>query len=432
MPGLCVGVGVRDITPAPGLPLWGYSNRLGPATGTLDPLYAKTVAFRVGEMIVAWVVLDLGRVPMPGDCDEIRRRVSDTGVRHVVFHATHTHHAPTMELIEGDPRKTLLAGIEASIREAVSNLTLARLGFVHAEIDIAHNRRKLTKDGRCFMVWRNEARVPTSPVDKIATVIKFDSEDGKPLAVLVHYACHPVVMDASNLEYSGDYVGTLTRIVSGMTDAPCIFLQGACGDINPYLDKTPLEEGGIDSAFTTGRIAAEAILAALHGIRMESAEHPSLGFAETMVKVGTRWDFNDESQRELIRGIQSRLFDRYMKNLTPDLSVPVCALIVNNELALVGMPGEYYVQFQIELKRIALVRHSLICGYVNDYQAYFPPIAHAAAGGYGGTMASFVGVGAAERMFAESQILLFRLLGRITPTCSLEDFVIHDQGPIPD
>ena len=35
-----IGLGVRDITPASSLALWGYSDRQGPANGVLDPLMA--------------------------------------------------------------------------------------------------------------------------------------------------------------------------------------------------------------------------------------------------------------------------------------------------------------------------------------------------------------------------------------------------------
>ena len=80
MTALLAAIGVRDITPEAGLPLWGYAGRAGPATGTLDPLYAKTIVFRAGDTTAAWVSLDLGRVPLTDDCDLIRLlgRLSDT------------------------------------------------------------------------------------------------------------------------------------------------------------------------------------------------------------------------------------------------------------------------------------------------------------------------------------------------------------------
>ena len=43
---LMAGVATVDITPEPGLMLWGYSNRTHGATGTLDPLMAKAVVLR--------------------------------------------------------------------------------------------------------------------------------------------------------------------------------------------------------------------------------------------------------------------------------------------------------------------------------------------------------------------------------------------------
>ena len=45
------------------------------------------------------------------------------------------------------------------------------------------------------MFWRNETKIPTTfPVDPTVGVIRFDRADGKPLAILVHYSCHPVIL----------------------------------------------------------------------------------------------------------------------------------------------------------------------------------------------------------------------------------------------
>lgn len=45
--GFKAGVAKVDITPPAGLPMYGYFGRTQPATGTLDPLYARVVTLFV-------------------------------------------------------------------------------------------------------------------------------------------------------------------------------------------------------------------------------------------------------------------------------------------------------------------------------------------------------------------------------------------------
>ncbi len=56
-------------------------------------------------------------------------------------------------------------------------------------------------------------------------------------AVLVNYACHPVVLGPRNRKISADYPGVTRKIVeeSFGEDCMCIFIQGAGGDINPLM-----------------------------------------------------------------------------------------------------------------------------------------------------------------------------------------------------
>src|SRR5229473_2534271 len=58
---LRAGTAKADITPAGGELMWGYEDRLKPATGTLDPLYARVLVLEAGERRLALVTLDLGR-----------------------------------------------------------------------------------------------------------------------------------------------------------------------------------------------------------------------------------------------------------------------------------------------------------------------------------------------------------------------------------
>ncbi len=127
-----------------------------------------------------------------------------------------------------------------------------RIGVGRGTADLAHNRRHFLPDGRVAMQWRNVEREPTEPVDKEFAVIRLDRADGTPLAVLFHYACHPVVLGSDNLEYSADFVGTACATVGEQLHTTCLFLQGACGNINPYVDKTPRDQGGVEAMRNMG------------------------------------------------------------------------------------------------------------------------------------------------------------------------------------
>lgn len=430
MDAFCAGVATREITPEPGAPLWGYSGRSGPATGRLDPLCAKAIVFRCSAAAVALVSVDLGRAPVEASCRRIRERVQRAGIAHVMIAATHTHHGPVME-VEAPYTQRIETAIGDSIEAASACAQPARMGVGCAEFDIAHNRRKLLGDGRCAMLWRNEKRLATAPVDREATIVKIVAESsGAPLAILVHYACHPVIMGPSNLEYSADYPGELTRIVREQSGCECVFLQGGCGDINPYLDKTPMDQGAVEAMRGEGRVCAEAVLGTLDGITPVTPERPSVAFNEMPVLVGTRWDFQDTGQAEVWGASHPALFEAYRSRITPDLTVPLTVLILNGDMALAGMPGELFASFQLALKAQSPVPHSLLVGYCNDYHAYFPTIRDAAAGGYGGTVGSYVGLGAGERLVTRACLEIGRLAGRLRPRCSPDDFVILDADQV--
>src|SRR5215469_10428901 len=69
------GVAQVDITPPPGLPMYGYFDRLTKhqlATGTLDPLYARVLVLLTGNTRVALVTLDLGRTFNKNWLDRLR------------------------------------------------------------------------------------------------------------------------------------------------------------------------------------------------------------------------------------------------------------------------------------------------------------------------------------------------------------------------
>src|SRR5215471_5616730 len=120
-----------DITPPLGIPMWGYSNRKGPATGTLDPLCARVLVLEAGTTRLALVTVDLGRPVGPGSLKWLREKTRNE-VSYVVVAASHTHSGPTIldEYLNGVPEweTGALSKISKAISEASSQLTDAQIG----------------------------------------------------------------------------------------------------------------------------------------------------------------------------------------------------------------------------------------------------------------------------------------------------------------
>ena len=72
---------------------------------------------------------------------------------------------------------------------------------------------------------------PSLPSGEISCVV-FD-EQNQTRATLVNYACHPTTLAWENDQLSPDFPGAMREIVEGATDAPCLFLQGASGELAP-------------------------------------------------------------------------------------------------------------------------------------------------------------------------------------------------------
>ena len=244
------GVATADITPEPGLMLWGYSNRTHGSDRHARPVDGQGRRAALGRQSVAIVSLDLGRTPEDSVLDKIREQTkAGCGVSNLFITASHTHHAPVMESTADSPNP-YAEKVGDKIAEIICRRRKHRAR--------AHWRRHAARpilptigasilpDGRVAMQWRNAERETTEPVDREYAMIRLDRADGSALAVLFNYACHPVVMGGDNYQYSADYVGTACAVVEEELKTKCLFLQGGCGNINPYMDKTPLDQGGVE------------------------------------------------------------------------------------------------------------------------------------------------------------------------------------------
>jgi hypothetical protein len=398
--GLQAGVATTEITPPIGYPMWGYGARHDAGSvGVLDPLRAKALVLDAGKERIAIVSLDLGRAPTRESMAHIREQVkAGAGLEHLFVLGSHTHHGPVIELDNWpDPKDSYVRQLEQKIADiviqAAKSTRPARIGFASKEVPFNRNRHSKRDD---------------KPVDHELLVMKLEDSEGKPIAHAVNFAAHPTMIDAKILKFSADYPGALTDLVAKETGAPCLFLQGAAGDMSA-------NPGGEHGHVNFGRKFGEEVLGMAKSIHCASMDSPVLQTAEE--------DFRFKNRVDLGNPLIKRVFERaffpdlvsfyereYKEGVRPHLSVA----LLNGKIGFVGVSGEFFCGHAINLKRRARLEHLFFLGYCNDYQQYFPTIEAAAEGGYGASAGvSTAEVGAGERMMNSALLHLYGMQGKI-------------------
>jgi neutral ceramidase len=417
-----VGVAKTDLDPQIGIPMAGYSIRL--SKGTLDPVEARVLAMTDGSRTVALVTLDLCYTPDLAVMDEIRGAVRGS-VDEVIFHASHTHSGPTYQASPEAVRHAI-PRVSAAIQSAARSMVQARIGSGWGQVYIGANRRYLRPDGSIEMFWRNETKISTTfPVDPSLGVIRIDNMLGMPVAMLVHYSCHPVVLGPDSLEYSADWPGEMRKYVEqhfGMDgkSSMAFFLQGAPGDINPYFDKTKLGQDAVELMRETGRkVGIEAVRVGKHVLTI-TPQAPKIQTKTVIVESRNRWDLEKLKVAAVEKFHMEPL--RMARAIQDNMKLPVTTMVLRTgdpdmDLAFVGLPGEPFVEFEQQLRSRSPVPNSFLMGYTNGYFWYFPTIAAAVRGGYGAdSVENPTEVGTGERLVNTGLISIYELLGRLSET----------------
>lgn len=410
------GVAKADLDPPTGITMAGYGSARY-SKGTLDPLEARVLALSDGSRTVALVTLDLCFTFEPAIMEEIRAGVRGT-VDEVVFHASHTHSGPTYSENPA-AAKHAVPRVIGAIEAASRAMAPVRIGNGWGQTFLGFNRRYLRPDGSIEMFWRNETKVSTTfPVDPTVGVIRVDLADETPLAILVNYACHPVVLGPENVDYSADYPSEMRRYIEQQMGGMAFFLQGAPGDINPYYDKTPLIEDAVGVMKQTGRtLGAEAVRVA-RAITTRAPANPRILSKTVILTAQNRWDL--DKLRPILKERYRIEGGRAARLLAENMQLPVTTVLLNfadstQNLAFVGMPGEPFVEFQMQLRAKSPVPNSFLLGYTNGYFAYFPTIAAAVRGGYGADSTVVpTEPGTGERILNTGLISIYELLGKLS------------------
>lgn len=407
------------ITPPIGVPLSGYfaaEGRKETAREVHDDLYARALVLNDGERTIAIVTTDLiglGDEEIAG-VREIVQRDAGIAPEHLVVACTHTHSGP---VVRPFPHSDLLPGqadehyfrllprlIGSTVTMAVRRQRPARVGAGSGTCSININRREILPDGTLRglpFLGRN----PQGITDREVGVIRVDdATNGMTLAVLLSYACHPVVL-GPNLEISADYVGYTVNFIEHALGAGTValFANGAQGDMNAIV-----HPGSYADAERLGTIlGAEALKVVLSTetqgkVRIKAATHRT----ELPLNPAS----SPERQREYIRFLEQeyqrftsagegrRAWDIEMRlavagyrlyareQMTrPYMAAEATAFSLRGDdisIGFVSEPAEMFCEYGIRARKQSPFATTLVLGLANGFIGYVPTPNVYTEGGY--------------------------------------------------
>ena len=389
-----------------------------------DSLYARVVVLKDQKVSLAIVSVDLIVFSSLKVITEARKK---WGVDHVILCATHTHAAmaPRGLLIKPpfspdwtrngkDPGTTIdwpaLSSdpwyaetedkIIAAIGKAMNNLFAAKLISGKGPFEsayMAHNRRLVREGGPVLAMWENPDRRPTKPIDPTVGVIRIDDLRGKPRALMVQYACHPVATMSAGM-ISRDFPGAMVDHIEQELGDDCMgmFLQGAQGDLDPY----DLHNLKGENRFNIVRMAG-------------------ISLAKGALKIASTLKETPKTATPI--QIKESLLTLAHRNGTNTSNVGILTVVINKDLALVAIPGEPFISHQIELTSKSPIKNTLILGLAyhgkgSPFVVYIPTVQAVKEGGYGAAECSFLAADAGEKMISEAVLSIQSLLKQTAPS----------------
>lgn len=378
-----IGIASTDITPGADTQLYALEGKRRTSEKVLDPLFVTAMCIDTCGGELAFVVsVDIIWLSTEF-CDRARRemtRLFATPDGNVFIAATHTHASPQMLEKSRNPAPLDFAYERELMEALLTSATAARTAMSPAVIKVgrihcpvAVYRRKTIPDPAMIKRFRWQTMVANRPVpeqciDDVLTCIRIEDENGELRAVLLNLACHPTLIRADAV--SADYPGRIRQQLKARygNHVATLFLQGFSGNLKPAFYKRnrfswadpfrsaySLVFDRLQFCKDTGapelEIVASKVLACL-----ENA-------AYTVVAVNGI-------------GIKSHLARIELTELAQGESVDLRlhALRLFDDLVLVGISGEVFMEYGLWLRRILPGVVPVGCcggmeGYIPDQEA---------------------------------------------------------------
>jgi hypothetical protein len=410
-----VGVAEVDITPTEPVRLSGYGSRRTPHEGVIHPIWAKGIA--IGDDAsgpAVWLVVDATCIPETMT-DEVARRLEQrVGVSRDKFAIsfTHTHTAPMVDgaLVtlfgEAMPPEheaavnrytaRFIDQLEEVAVKAIADRRPSKLSWATGKVDFAANRR-----------------TPGGPVDHSLPVMFVHGEDNSLRAIVANYACHCTTLDDN--EISGDWAGyAQIQMERAHPEAIAMVSIGCGADSNPDPRRTRelAERHGTSLAAEVERLL-DGERRAIHGPITAQRKRIQLPY-DTLP---TRDEWEARAKQNDAVGYHARVQLARLDAGTPlpaELGYTIQTWTFGDDLAMVFLPGEVVVDYQLRLKRECDPARLWVNAYTNDAPCYIPSRRIWEEGGYeGGSAMTYYD--RPTRLAADTEDRIFAALDRLVP-----------------
>lgn len=367
---LRAGAARIDITPAAdaGLPMGGYPNRVGNATGVRDALNVRAIVVDDGSTQAALVTMELISMSVPL-WERITARIQqETGIPagNVLMTAVHTHSAPALggAPLTGEGAGELTRRRDAyvqrvenalveSVKQAKAALQPAKIGYGTGRANVNVNRRARLANG----TW-GLGRNPDGPSDKTVAVVKLENLAGEPFAILSNYGVHATVMGASNNQISSDLPGATSRYVEAHYKDKVVspWTSGAGGDQAPIYDRNGTTFDHVD---ILGRILGEEVVRVAESIK--TTTRGNIRVLQQVVSCpGKRTTQNPGPNGQEYK----------FEDTAP---VPIrLSLLAINDIAFAAISGELLTNIGARLKIESPFARTMVVTHCNGSSGYIP------------------------------------------------------------
>jgi neutral ceramidase len=441
------GAAETDITPAMGIQIAGGVSERRPVEEIRDRLYAKALVLKLGDNMCCIVSAELCGIDNPWEKLIRQKAAKRTGISPdaILLHALQIHAAPEIgaclvfdtykglpeELwwVRGDdPRYNNLAvdSIVEVIVRAASRLEPVTISAGRdVESRVAFNRRFIMRKGEASTEtrtmtsstskmglggtvvthpsWEQRTQIlqTEGPIDPEVGIVLFTASDGRNIAALLHHTCHPVNGYPENY-ISSDWPGAWANSMKKVLGKECIplVLNGCCGNIHHHnhLDNTWKEDPATLAARlmeSSGRAMKSMHLQTMPKLtfrfsiltipmrilseeKVQAAkkllkEHPEpMWISETHTRIDWDWAYTHSTLS---------LFEEYNKR--PYFDCPIQVVRITENLAIVALPGEPFVEAQLHIKQESPFFYTLVSHESNgDQPGYIPTAEALQRGGY--------------------------------------------------